>query len=171
MNTRTSMDPGIEDSFPRRTKSTQGPTEPTLFDAPFDNGVHARATDRDTSHEAAASVDRTEGQAFVLGLFRKYGAMTDEQLLSVAGREPGPCRSPSGLRSRRSELSKPNEERLKAIRTEMNGGVEECEPKEHYSEEVRAQLRREGFRSPLWPTGEKVKLDSGRMATVWGIAE
>jgi hypothetical protein len=35
---------------------------------------------------------------------------------------------------------------------------------------ARAELRREGFRSLLWDTGERRKLDTGRMAIVWGIA-
>jgi hypothetical protein len=35
---------------------------------------------------------------------------------------------------------------------------------------ARETLRAEGFRSLLWDTGERRKLDTGRMAIVWGIA-
>lgn len=65
----------------------------------------ARRTDPETSHLAAASVSTSirESQRIVFSLFKAYGDMTDEKLLKVsyAG---GNLLSPSGLRTRRSEL-------------------------------------------------------------------
>lgn len=67
-------------------------------------GGHARTrrADPDTSQEAAASVgELRDSQKQVLGLFDR--PMTDEQLIARALRA-GVKQSPSGLRSRRSEL-------------------------------------------------------------------
>lgn len=71
--------------------------------------AHARNTDPDTSHAAAASVTRdtrTETQRALVRLLRRYGPMTDAELaeryyLATKGQ---PACSPSGLRTRRSEL-------------------------------------------------------------------
>jgi hypothetical protein len=63
--------------------------------------AHARNSDPDTSHAAARSVRHIrESQAEVLALFRAHGPMTDELARTVyRGHQ-----SPSGLRTRRSEL-------------------------------------------------------------------
>lgn len=62
--------------------------------------AHARRTDPETSHEAAASIDRIrESQEAVLEALRRHGPMIDEELVErVSGQ------SPSGIRSRRAEL-------------------------------------------------------------------
>lgn len=72
--------------------------------------AHARTTDPATSHEAARSVKafRPRWEA-ILDLFRQYGPMTDEQLADRYGDRLArsgdiPHQSPSGLRTRRSEL-------------------------------------------------------------------
>lgn len=67
--------------------------------------ARARRTDPETSHEAAATVDALrERQAAVLGVLRR-GPATDEQLAQAYAAVPGaPKQSPSGLRTRRSEL-------------------------------------------------------------------
>ena len=62
--------------------------------------AHARNSDPETSVEAADSVkDMTGARAKVLNAFRAFGPMTDEQLVDL-----GLGLSPSGTRSRRSEL-------------------------------------------------------------------
>jgi len=64
----------------------------------------ARATDPLTSHEAAASVgDVRESQRMVLMMLNAVGPGTDEALVEHAGKVGYPI-SPSGLRTRRSEL-------------------------------------------------------------------
>lgn len=108
-------------------------------------------------------------QARVLAMFRLYGAMDDTQLIRYqreqaieAGVKP---LSDSGTRSRRSELSKPNEERLAVLRQQFifhNYGTEAAD------KEARKTLLAEGVRSPLWSVTERV-LDTGRRATVWEI--
>ncbi len=69
----------------------------------------ARATDRLTSHLAAASVDNiSKTQQAILVLLRKK--MTDEELVEAylvrAGLGKAPRASVSGIRSRRSELAR-----------------------------------------------------------------
>jgi hypothetical protein len=69
--------------------------------------AHARRTDPGTSHAAAASVrDIRESQQYVLSLFRKFGPMTDERLALHIAEDQAPHvkLSPSGIRTRRSEL-------------------------------------------------------------------
>ena len=71
----------------------------------------ARSTDPWTSWEAAERVDHiTETQQAILALFRDFGSMTDEKLVSVyriaAGKGEAPHAEPSGIRSRRDELTK-----------------------------------------------------------------
>jgi hypothetical protein len=65
----------------------------------------ARRGDPETSHEAAASVTGLrDSQAEVLGVIRRRGPMTDEEVLKVLrdrGERPW---TPSGARTRRSEL-------------------------------------------------------------------
>lgn len=75
-------------------------TQPNLFDQ-----AHARRTDPQTSHDAAASVRGIrESQADVLTVIRKHGPVSDEQI-SWYYRDMGmPRQSESGLRTRRSEL-------------------------------------------------------------------
>lgn len=64
--------------------------------------AHARLTDPDTSHAAAASVNVRRSQQQVLALLRE-GPATDQHLATRAY-ERGLTISPSGLRSRRHEL-------------------------------------------------------------------
>jgi ribosomal protein L37AE/L43A len=69
--------------------------------------AHARGTDPKTSHEAAASLDPEtlrETQREVLELFERYGPMADIDLLRQA-EHMGSKQSPSGLRTRRHELT------------------------------------------------------------------
>jgi len=74
-------------------------SQTSLFDE-----ARARRTDPDTSHEAAASVwNIRTSQVAVLGMLRKYGPATDEQLISDMKRCPL-YMSPSGIRTRRAEL-------------------------------------------------------------------
>lgn len=70
---------------------------------------HARTTDPDTSHEAAASVTNLTGtQNTILYLFDKFGKLTDEQLQAhyrrMVSQGDAPAASESGVRSRRAEL-------------------------------------------------------------------
>lgn len=66
--------------------------------------ARARTGDPDTSHEAARSVRNIHAShRTILDLFRKYGPMSDEALLYAVADE-GLTMSPSGVRSRRSEL-------------------------------------------------------------------
>lgn len=66
----------------------------------------ARHSDPETSHEAAASVTgRTETQEQILYLLKVWGPMWDQEIIAryaIAWADF----SPSGLRSRRSELVK-----------------------------------------------------------------
>ena len=84
-----------------------------LYDDAF-NVPRARRTDPVTSHEAARSIpldSLTERQQAVLLVFQGEGSMSDEMLL-VAYRSAKwrsfklPKQSDSGLRTRRSELSR-----------------------------------------------------------------
>ena len=73
----------------------------------FEESAHARRTDPETSHEAAASVKHLrESQRAVLSMFSPYAfGLTDEELI-VKYRTTGtrPLQSDSGIRTRRSEL-------------------------------------------------------------------
>ena len=71
-----------------------------LFDTP-----HARNTDPQTSHDAAASVKRIrENQQLILACIKRLGPVTDEQLVKkLSFYTP---MSPSGIRTRRNELVK-----------------------------------------------------------------
>jgi hypothetical protein len=138
----------------------------------------ARRTDPATSKAAGAAIDSNAdklraSQARVLAMFKLYGDMHDKQLLTnlhdaekAAGLKP---MSPSGVRSRRSELSKPNMDRLDRLAVEMHGHplFAICLPSDR--EVLRERLRSEGFRSPLWDTGVRVIVD-GRHVIVWGLA-
>lgn len=116
-------------------------------------------------------------QARVLNMFKLYGDMHDAQLLAVlhdaeksAGMKP---MSPSGARSRRSELAKPNDERIEQIAREFAAplalGELEASKLCEVMLQARQRLRVEGFRSPLWDTGKREIVD-GRTVIVWGIA-
>lgn len=67
-----------------------------------------RANAAKTSKRAAASVQRmTRKRQDVMATFRRFGALTDEQLVSVYGQMDDVAdQSESGLRTRRSELVK-----------------------------------------------------------------
>ena len=68
--------------------------------------AHARRTDPNTSHQAAASVTRIrESQGFILTLFIELGPMPDDRLIMHANTKAlGRRMSVSGIRTRRSEL-------------------------------------------------------------------
>lgn len=149
----------------------------------FDSGARARATDPTTSHEAAQRVTNMRAsQARVLAMFKLYGDLYDAQLIQylhdaerAAGMKP---MSPSGVRSRRNELSKPNMDRLDEIAHEMTyvTGAEDPGTSFTYAEHsgveqvaLRARLLTEGVKSPLWDTGKRAHVD-GRNVIVWGIA-
>jgi hypothetical protein len=66
--------------------------------------AHARPSDPHTSHDAARLLSPAklrDSQKAVLGHFRKFGPMTDTDLVNVYVGSP---QSRSGLRTRRSEL-------------------------------------------------------------------
>ena len=67
-----------------------------------------RASDGHTSRKAASSVtNMTKKRQDVMMTFRRYGTLTDEQLVSVYGQMGDVAdQSESGLRTRRSELVK-----------------------------------------------------------------
>jgi hypothetical protein len=76
--------------------------------------AHARRTDPDTSHAAAASIsDLPYKRRAVYEVLWAFGPMTDEELVRTYERNVGtelgtieiPAQSPSGIRSRRSELA------------------------------------------------------------------
>lgn len=155
----------------------------------FDSGARARTSDPDTSKAAAASVQNLRAShRRVLAMFRAYGDMTDETLaeyLNEAARDTGvKMMSPSGVRSRRSELSKPNMDRIEELMMEWTRthrphiNVHPLTYRSHLDNHevaaacvwARATLITEGIRSPLWDTGRREKLSSGRMAIVWGLA-
>lgn len=66
--------------------------------------AHARRSDPKTSHQAAASLSSDslrESQAMVLGVLERYGPMPDFELVPLLNGKL----SPSGARTRRSELA------------------------------------------------------------------
>lgn len=66
--------------------------------------ARARATDPETSKEAARSVKgRSEVHAEVIRILKQYGPCTDEE---IEGYWFSPWATPSGRRSRRAELVK-----------------------------------------------------------------
>lgn len=146
----------------------------------FDSGARARSSDPKTSKEAAASVQNMRAShKRVLAMFRAYGGMTDETLaayLDEAAKETGmKLMSPSGVRSRRSELSKPNQDRLDEMAEEsalshVGHALTFGELPGEQQTECRARLLIEGIRSPLWDSGRRETLASGRQAIVWGMA-
>lgn len=73
--------------------------EPTLFDL---GKAHARPTDPQTSHEAAASVDVRRSRDVVLALLSDRGPLPDHALVMLAS----PYMSASRARTARAELVK-----------------------------------------------------------------
>lgn len=124
--------------------------------------------------ETPMSLSTTQRE--VVKAYAVYGPMNDTTLVDLmrqrAASGERPPVSDSGIRSRRAELSKPNMERLDEIRLQL---VDACERRgesmsaEEADHAARAQLRREGFRSPVWDTGTRERIN-GRAHTVWGIA-
>lgn len=146
--------------------------------------THTRTSDPPTSH--AAGVRATEpkqlraSQARVLAQFKMYGDLYDKQLvtyLNEAEKQMGlKPTSPSGARSRRAELCAANTERMAELHEDWmksNGFIltDTVPPPRVLEREdwLRATLRREGFRSPLWDTGVRVSVD-GYSVIVWGVA-
>jgi hypothetical protein len=152
----------------------------------FDSGARARSSNPSTSKAAAASVQNMRAShKRVLAMFRAYGDMTDETLaeyLNEASKETGlKLMSPSGVRSRRSELSKPNMDRIEQIadrltqqrlddKTAKWAAMYDEDAKRDILRAARAELLVEGVKSPLWDTGKREALSSGRQAIVWGLA-
>ena len=69
--------------------------------------AHARTTDPDTSHAAALSLSShaiRESQQEVLDTLRHFGPLTDRALLAILFDAEKKSQSPSGIRTRRSEL-------------------------------------------------------------------
>ncbi len=82
----------------------------SLFDVVWDE-PKARTTDPETSHAAAASLEHlTERRQAVWAILAEYGPLTDEALLAIYDQlaDDGliPPQSPSGVRTRRNELTK-----------------------------------------------------------------
>jgi hypothetical protein len=69
--------------------------------------AHARTSDPETSHEAAASVGEVRlSQTYVYTVLSHAGPSTDEELVRRYAASPHPMQSPSGIRSRRAELAR-----------------------------------------------------------------
>ena len=84
---------------------------PPIESLPLFGEAHARATDPDTSHAAAASIDPDRlraSQRAVLECLNEHGPLTDYMLFAryVTYRAVNgwPQQSPSGFRTRRREL-------------------------------------------------------------------
>lgn len=142
-----------------------------------------RLHDPETSKAAAAAPRKLKPlQLRILQAYRVYGAMDDRQLLQVINdmeRELGFTRfsSPSSVRSRRSELSKRNTERLRQLREAWWKEVAVAPATEREEKEMERQadaaarrfLAVEGFRDPIWDTGQRIRLpDTNTRAIVWG---
>jgi len=87
----------------------------------------ARRTDPGTSWAAAKSVTETQmrlSQQAVLTLFREYGPMTDEELVRQYDLRLGrfPMQSPSGLRTRRKELTEIDKIRDTGRKAQLKSG-------------------------------------------------
>lgn len=133
-------------------------------------------SDPETSKQAGESVtEMRASHARVKNMFVLYGDLHDKALTMYlnameknAGLKP---MSPSGVRSRRNELAKPNMDRLDAIKAEMGFGppLNIGDGDEAFEQEARRRLRAEGFKSPLWDTGKREIVD-GRTVIVWGLA-
>lgn len=140
-------------------------------------------TSKDAGQLATTPAKLRASHALILRVFELYGAMHDKDLIDrvhAAEKNFGikKLMSPSGIRSRRSEMSKPNMERLGEIARELSG-VAVGVPEVHYGLangsmtlflDALARLRAEGFRSKLIDTGKRETVD-GRSVIVWGLAK
>lgn len=142
-------------------------------------------TSKDAGHLATTPAKLRASHALILRVFELYGAMNDKDLLDrvhAAEKNFGikKLMSPSGVRSRRSELAKPNMDRMAEIEKEvmqeaglfgqLSGPYDNAVARKQIDEQVRARLRAEGFRSKLWDTGVRETVD-GRSVIVWGLAK
>lgn len=155
-------------------------------EVPFGDRAHARTSDPETSKVVAANIapaKRTALQLRILRAFEIMGPMHDAALYEVVtqmernlGLKPS---SPSGVRSRRSELAKPNMERLDeiaiarhiemgAVQRRAFGAFAELSTADQRA--ARNRLVAEGVRSPLWDTGKRELVD-GQRVIVWGLAK
>lgn len=138
------------------------------------------STSRDAGKRATTTAKLRASHALILNVFNAYGDMNDKDLLDRVHdveRNLGKKKlmSPSGVRSRRSELSKPNMDRLDEIAMDINpdlsrafGAFESLSPVDRLT--ARARLATEGFKSKLWDTGKREEVD-GRQNIVWGLAK
>lgn len=97
----------VEDGIAVRPKDPRDPLSPLEVDPGDgrDTQPVARRGDPETSHEAAALVTGLrESQVEVLGVIRRRGPMTDEEVLRVLLERRERPWTPSGARTRRSEL-------------------------------------------------------------------
>lgn len=137
-------------------------------------------TSKDAGQLATTPAKLRASHALILRVFELYGAMHDKDLIDrvhAAEKNFGikKLMSPSGVRSRRSEMSKPNMERLDEIAMDINpelqrayGAFESLSPEDRVT--ARMRLVAEGFRSKLWDTGRREVVD-GRHVIVWGLAK
>lgn len=144
----------------------------------------SRSSDPQTSKEAGqlatTAVKLRASHALILNVFAAYGDMNDKDLLDRVHdveRNLGKKKliSPSGARSRRSELSKPNMDRLDEIAMDINpelqrayGAFESLSREDKTT--ARMRLAAEGFKSKLWDTGKREVVEN-RHVTVWGLAK
>lgn len=151
-------------------------TEQTSLE--LDARQRTRLGDPETSKDASAKVAHMRAsQARVLAMFKLYGDLHDKQLIEYlhdaeksAGLKP---MSESGARSRRSELSKPNMDRIEEIAKEIEasaGPADTTQKRLNLYRHARARLLIEGLRAPLWDTGARATVD-GRKSIVWGLAK
>ena len=138
--------------------------------------ARARSGDPETSKASAAAVTPaklTELQRRILRAFDVMGPMDDKALVVLVQRMEDQLgikvSSAAGIRSRRSDLSKPNMERIADIIREMGDGVELSVTYDEALRLARQQLTIEGLRSPVWDTGRRVQIE-GRNFIVWGLA-
>jgi hypothetical protein len=85
----------------------------------------ARRDDPETSHEAAGSVRRiSETQEAILSILEAQGPLTDDRIARYYNWHPEqyPRCSPSGLRTRRSELQKAGKVEDSGVRVRMESG-------------------------------------------------
>lgn len=144
-----------------------------LFESGAGAAAHARKNNPRTSKDAAATFDMAKirtSQREVLQLFRIYGPMDDRALIEAA-RERGSAQSDSSIRTRRSELSKPNTDRVRAIVEEMGDGVELEMTEDEAEAHARSRLSLEGYRGPVYDTGKRVVYGTGRRGIVYDITE
>lgn len=112
MSQRSSMDPEA-DSPHGKSSAAKAAEDPGALDL-FGPVAHARRTDPATSQKAAETVTRRDlknAGEMVLRILREHGPMTDERLVETYEREQQSrpaflLQSPSGIRTRRSELAR-----------------------------------------------------------------